>query len=409
MRMDATLRSVRRPMVAFAAVATLFVVTAVAAGGPAGGAPPTTVGSASADLAVTLSSTPASVRVNEFVTYTAKVTNAGPDAAAKVTFVDGLTNVGSLARLPVTSAGSCSGQGNYNTVSCDLGTVRAGATVTVRFAIQVYSGGVITDSAGIASATPDPVSANDTASTNTVVVPPPPYERVVVDGYFSHLLGRLPTDAERAIWVPRFQSHPFVDFVRLLTSTTRYRQRWLDRQFRAYLGRPVGAADGTLLRWLQQGRSYDDVVAAIVASEEFVTHQFPACQPGRPCTVASLTKDFWVRTAYRALTGDQIPDGLAASLQSRLDAGESRATVAHAILVLPEARRRFVDGITRTFLHRRATNFELYLNIASMLKGQRPEATEASMFASLAFIAAFVPSQPVCCVPVPLTALPVDG
>jgi Domain of unknown function DUF11 len=67
-------------------------------------------------------------------------------------------------------AGACANAAG--TVTCDLGTVGAGATGTVQITVAVRLGtsGTLTNNATVVSANPDPVPANNDASEDTTVV-----------------------------------------------------------------------------------------------------------------------------------------------------------------------------------------------------------------------------------------------
>ncbi len=125
----------------------------------------------SADLQITAADAPDPVVVGGNVTYTLTLRNNGPSPAAGVTVSDtlpaGLTHVSTT-----TTKGTCSGTA---TVSCNLGTVNAGAAndVTVTIVASVGQAAVpsVTNTASASSSTGDPSAANNQASAATTVNP----------------------------------------------------------------------------------------------------------------------------------------------------------------------------------------------------------------------------------------------
>ncbi|MBI5100624.1 MAG: DUF11 domain-containing protein [Nitrospirae bacterium] len=116
----------------------------------------------SADLAL-VKTGPATAALGSMVTYKLVVTNNGPDDALGVNLSDptpaGLSFVSATA--------PCSGG-----FPCDLGTVNAGASVTVNVTYGIpggYAGGTIINSAEVASTTSDPVPANNEDEVSTPI------------------------------------------------------------------------------------------------------------------------------------------------------------------------------------------------------------------------------------------------
>jgi uncharacterized repeat protein (TIGR01451 family) len=118
---------------------------------------------------------PASVTRGSGLTYTIKISNAGPSAAWRVTLTDQLPYATRLLKASATG-GRCSGgkAGTRGaTVRCHLGKINSGGSRTVRiqFKITVRSGQrVITDAAKINSVTPDPLSSHNTATAQTKII-----------------------------------------------------------------------------------------------------------------------------------------------------------------------------------------------------------------------------------------------
>ena len=122
----------------------------------------------SADLAVTKTG-PGTVTAGATIDYTITLTNNGPSDV-----LGGLTEFDTLpagVELVSTSGAPCAGV----PLHCDLGNLPAGGvvtiTVTVRLAPNVATGTSHTNTVTVSSPTPDPDTANNTASTTTVVGP----------------------------------------------------------------------------------------------------------------------------------------------------------------------------------------------------------------------------------------------
>ncbi len=117
----------------------------------------------SADLGVTLAGAPATVAVGQPVTFTAQVTNAGPDSAVGATLTDPLP-----AGLDFVSAPGCSYDDTARTVTCPLGAVDtrgASAAITA----LATSAGAIANPASVGAATADANPSNNAASATTTV------------------------------------------------------------------------------------------------------------------------------------------------------------------------------------------------------------------------------------------------
>ena len=90
----------------------------------------------SADVAITKSATPAPFVPGGPARYTLTATNHGPSDAQAVTVTDSLpADLTYLAAIP--SKGSCTEAGR--TVTCDLGTLPAGAKATVTIDVVVHA------------------------------------------------------------------------------------------------------------------------------------------------------------------------------------------------------------------------------------------------------------------------------
>lgn len=123
------------------------------------------------DLSVSLSDSPDPVPIGGNVTYTASVTNSpssAPDAAVVLTMT---LPAGTTFVSATPAQGSCSQA--VNVVTCNLGSVGPALTVPVTIVVTTTAPGTITASASVSGVEPDPNSANNSASTQTVVAGSP--------------------------------------------------------------------------------------------------------------------------------------------------------------------------------------------------------------------------------------------
>jgi uncharacterized repeat protein (TIGR01451 family) len=123
-----------------------------------------------ADLAV-VKTGPATGKVGQALTYTIKITNRGPDSATAVTATDTLPKNAGFGSVSTTQ-GTCAPKPQQQVVTCSLGTMASGATVTVTLVIKPTTKGNFTDTATVSATSPnDPVSGNNTSSVTTKVSP----------------------------------------------------------------------------------------------------------------------------------------------------------------------------------------------------------------------------------------------
>lgn len=132
-----------------------------------------------ADLSVTSTDSPDPVFAGRPLTYTVRVSNAGPSTATGVKLVDVLPGAVDFTSATVTTgSGSCvlvtiPEDPPSKQVECELGTMApASGPTTVVIATRVQSGtpaGAISDSATVTSNATDPVPGNNTASATTTV------------------------------------------------------------------------------------------------------------------------------------------------------------------------------------------------------------------------------------------------
>jgi uncharacterized repeat protein (TIGR01451 family) len=125
-----------------------------------------------ADLAVSMADSPDPVAQRGQVTYTVTVDNLGPGQATDSTLVDNLPQATFVSASP--SQGSCAHEGKAKSdgvLTCDLGTLEAGATATVSVVVSPPRDGTITNTATVRAAQPDTNTANNAASETTTVTP----------------------------------------------------------------------------------------------------------------------------------------------------------------------------------------------------------------------------------------------
>jgi uncharacterized repeat protein (TIGR01451 family) len=129
----------------------------------------TSVVAPSADMAVSVTDAPDPVAVNETLTYTVTATNNGPSGATGVTVTNAVPS-GVTFLSATSSQGSCSGSG---TVSCSVGSLGVGGSVSITIKVTAPgTTGTLSDTAGVSSNQPDPVSGNNSAAASTSVVAP---------------------------------------------------------------------------------------------------------------------------------------------------------------------------------------------------------------------------------------------
>jgi uncharacterized repeat protein (TIGR01451 family) len=133
------------------------------------------------DLFVTKDDLPDPVQLNGQLTYTIVVGNNGPDAATQVTLADPLP-AGTTFVSVSTTQGTCSGGA---IVSCNLGTIAKGQTVTITLVVTANQAGTLTNTATVVGKEPESNTANNQDTEQTVVVAPVPRKprQIVCDSF----------------------------------------------------------------------------------------------------------------------------------------------------------------------------------------------------------------------------------
>ncbi len=125
-----------------------------------------------AGLRLTATASPDPVQTGGILTYTLTVTNGGPADAREVRLTDSLSTRVSPASSS-TTAGGCSPAGDARSVSCAIGDLAAGASVTVRIAVKADRAGTAVNLAEVSGALQDPdLTDNAVVTRSTIVVAP---------------------------------------------------------------------------------------------------------------------------------------------------------------------------------------------------------------------------------------------
>ena len=131
----------------------------------------------SADMVLTKTASPKPVIAGNDLTYTLEATNNGSSLAHGVTVSDPLPAATTFVSADVMSgAWQLHGvpEGTTGTVSCSLGDVQMGTTVTIVITVKVGAGvtpfTAIRNTATVDSTTPDPAPSNNTATDRTDVL-----------------------------------------------------------------------------------------------------------------------------------------------------------------------------------------------------------------------------------------------
>lgn len=125
---------------------------------------------AMADLEVTKTAQPQEAEVGDEVVFTITVTNLGPDTATGVTVVDTLPGNVTFVDASATT-GTC-GE-DAGTITCALGDLALGATVTAEVTVAADDTGAATNSAVANSDLPDPDETNNTDTATVSIIDPP--------------------------------------------------------------------------------------------------------------------------------------------------------------------------------------------------------------------------------------------
>lgn len=120
-----------------------------------------------ADLSVTQSASPDPAVVGELLTYTISISNSGPDSADNVVMTDTLPAEVSY----VSNDSGCSE--NSGVVTCNLGTIPNGSSVTVEIVVTAVTAGQPSNTVTVSSDTIDPNSGNNASTDDSTITENP--------------------------------------------------------------------------------------------------------------------------------------------------------------------------------------------------------------------------------------------
>jgi uncharacterized repeat protein (TIGR01451 family) len=118
-----------------------------------------------ANVSVSLLDAPDPVSVGTDLTYTAQISNAGPDPATSTI----LTDVLPLGVTFVNASAGCSYTSGSRTVTCALGTLAVGASMNPTITVAPGSSGTLQNTASVGANENDPSPANNTSTATTTV------------------------------------------------------------------------------------------------------------------------------------------------------------------------------------------------------------------------------------------------
>jgi uncharacterized repeat protein (TIGR01451 family) len=143
-----------------------------------------------ADMTISESDSRDPVMVNNLLTYTLKVSNAGPSPVTGVKVTDVLP--GSLTfGSAISTLGTCSF--NSGTVTCDIGNMPVAGVVTITLTVTPTTVATISNTATVSANEPDDNSANNSATESTKVSASPSINGRVTDTVGAAVSGVLMT------------------------------------------------------------------------------------------------------------------------------------------------------------------------------------------------------------------------
>ena len=120
---------------------------------------------------------------NTNLTYTITVHNAGPDPAINVLLSDTVPAGTTFQSLTSNAACATPAVNGTGSIDCALGTLANGATVTFALVVRVtQASGSVSNTASIKTLTPDPNSANDSATSTVNITQSGAISGTVVQG-----------------------------------------------------------------------------------------------------------------------------------------------------------------------------------------------------------------------------------
>ena len=129
-----------------------------------------------ADVAVAITGVPNPVTPGGNIVYTITVTNAGPLTATNVVMLSS-TPSGTVFTSATTTQGTLTTpvSGGVGAISCAIGSMLAGATVTISIVVEIVGPPSLTivNTAFVSTTTPESTTANNTATATNQVIDPP--------------------------------------------------------------------------------------------------------------------------------------------------------------------------------------------------------------------------------------------
>jgi len=120
------------------------------------------------DVSLLMNDSPDPALIDDQVTYTLDIANAGPSEATEVVVTDTLP-AGTELVSAVPTAGSCNFDAGTRTVACGLGSLAASGSASVTIVVRAVAAGFLTNVARVTRQEPDTATGNDTATAVTTV------------------------------------------------------------------------------------------------------------------------------------------------------------------------------------------------------------------------------------------------
>ncbi|MEM7114356.1 MAG: fibronectin type III domain-containing protein [Chloroflexota bacterium] len=120
------------------------------------------------ELAITKTDNADPVDFGDNIIYTVEVTNNGPEAAKSVVVTDSLPAGLTFVSATADNGGGCSH--DSGTISCNLGEIPNGDTVTISIEVTTATGGTVTNNVSVTGNVTDSDSSNDSASEDTTII-----------------------------------------------------------------------------------------------------------------------------------------------------------------------------------------------------------------------------------------------
>ena len=291
---------------------------------------PVAVGAAdpSADLSVAVTHTPDTATAPTQITFTVTASNAGPDAAEGVVVGIGYRYPLGLETVP----DGCRRSSSYESLVCDVGDIASGATGSVEVVLTARGSGLFTIPVAVASDTPDPDTADRTATDSVLVKAGPSQAVRYIRGIFPAILQRNPDQATTDYWAARWKKanaqYPRrTEQVPLgIMNSNEYRRLRIRESYQRILGR---AADPSALTyWTAKaagGWSYERIDTTLLSSREFLRNG---------------DLETYIRKTYLAVLGRQPTAAELASWKQSLGAKPTTAGWSR----FPQSLQRSTEG-----------------------------------------------------------------